>query len=460
MRLVEKTKRLLRLAKHLAFSTTLLAVSACTTAPPPGTVPADPAELDSPEPVIQVNPYDVRIDPTELPVVNPDRDLWSRVRRQLSFEVPDHPEVRRAIAQFQKQRRFAELITPRAERYLYYLVTEVERRGLPMDLALLPLVESSLDPFAYSYQRAAGLWQFMPATADELGMRRDWWFDARLDVRESTRYALDLLSDYHAEFGGDWFLALAAYNGGKYRLRRAIARNKEHGEPSDYWSLSLPRETRRYVPRLLAIAKLIGEGGSQFELPPIANQPAFSAVSTGGQIELLRVADIGGMSLNELRSYNPGQLRWATAPRGSGEVLVPIEHAARTRRALDQLPREERVTWERYRIRSGDSLIRIARKFDTQVGLLREVNNLRGNMIRAGDTLMIPNNETWRDSLSLSRTEKRGIERRYKVRSGDSLYTIARRFNLDMADLISWNQLDPGRYLQPGQSLTLYLREG
>ncbi|MEM6484134.1 MAG: LysM peptidoglycan-binding domain-containing protein [Pseudomonadota bacterium] len=458
--LAPRIKRVRRFLEKLALLKVVLAVSACTTVSPPGTGPADPEPLERPEAVVKADPYDVRIDPSKLPLVRPDQDLWLRVRRQLRFEVPDHPEVQRAVAQLRKQRRFAELITPRAKRYLYYLVTEVERRGLPMDLALLPLVESSLDPFAYSYQRAAGLWQFMPATADELGMRRDWWFDARLDVRESTRYALDLLSDYHSEFGGDWYLALAAYNGGKYRVRRAIARNKERGEPTTYWALSLPRETRRYVPRLLAIASLLSEGDSAFDLPPIPNQPAFSAVSTGGQIELLRIADIGGMSLNELRSYNPGQLRWATAPRGSGEILVPIEYAARTRKALEQLPQEERVTWEHYRIRSGDSLIRIARKFDTQVGLLREVNNLRGNLIRAGDTLMIPNNEAWRESLSLSREERRGIERRYRVRNGDSLYTIARRFNLDMADLISWNKLDPGRYLQPGQSLTLYLREG
>ncbi|MEO0438847.1 MAG: LysM peptidoglycan-binding domain-containing protein [Pseudomonadota bacterium] len=395
------------------------------------------------------------------PTIERDQDLWDRVRGQLNLPVPDNTRVQEAITHFERQRRFAELIAPRAERYLYYLVTEVERRGLPVELALLPLVESSLDPFAYSYQRAAGLWQFMPGTADHLGMRRDWWYDARLDIRDSTHFALDLLSSLYEEFDQDWYLALAAYNAGKYRIRRAVKNNLSRGLATDYWSLKLPRETQRYVPRLLALSTLLRNAEAPgFALPPLPNQPAFTAVTTGGQIELLRVAQLTGLRLNELRQFNPGQLRWATAPNGSDEILVPLSHAARARAALAELPEDERVTWEHYRIRSGDSLIRIAKRFDTQVGLLRDVNNIRGNLIRAGDTLMIPNNAAWQESLALAQKANLGVARNYRVRSGDSLYKIAQRFNIDLEDIISWNRLDPKRYLQPGQSLTLYLREG
>ena len=435
---------------HLMLLLTAM-LGGCATAPDETTKPQNAATEVSDTPLTEAR--------AAAPFVT-EQDLWRRIEKQLSFPIPDNERVQNARSALSKQRRFAELITPRAERYLYHLVVEVERRGLPIELALLPLIESSLDPFAYSYQRAAGLWQFMPATADYLGMRRDWWFDARLDVRASTAYALDLLHSLYEEFDQDWFLALAAYNAGKYRVRRSVRKNKNKGLAADYWSLSLPRETRRYVPRLLAVASLLkAPSGEGLDLPPIPNRPAFAAIPTGGQIELLRVAKLSGVRQAEQRQFNPGELRWATAPQGSGEILVPIYRAAEARQALAALPASERVTWEHYRIRSGDSLIRIAKRFDTQVGLLREVINLRGYLIRACDTLMIPNNAAWRASLAMADAGTTGVERNYRVRSGDSLYKIAQRFDLDVDDIITWNQLDPRRYLQPGQSLTLYLGE-
>ncbi|GAB5414368.1 MAG: LysM peptidoglycan-binding domain-containing protein [Congregibacter sp.] len=392
--------------------------------------------------------------------VSPPEDIWERIRPQLSFHTMHNAQIAAARQHYLNQPRFMELIAPRAQRYLYFLVAEVERRQLPIELALLPLVESALNPFAYSHQRAAGLWQIMPGTADYLGMRRDWWFDGRLDLRESTRFALDYLESLNQEFDGDWLLTLAAYNSGKGRVMRAIRKNKAAGKPLNYWALDLPRETRRYVPRLIALSTLIAfDEALGVTLPPVANQPTFSAVDTGGQIEMLRVAQLLGMELTELRRFNPGQLRWATAPHGNDELLLPIALAQRAREALAELPKEERVTWEHYRIRRGDSLITIAKRFDTQVGLLREVNNIRGNLIRAGDTLMIPNSEAWEQSLAMAKTGRTGIRRAYRVRSGDSLYVIASRFNVTIDDIITWNRLDPNRYLQPGQSLTLYVGE-
>jgi membrane-bound lytic murein transglycosylase D len=337
----------------------------------------------------------------------------------------------------------------------------VERRDMPIEVALLPLVESALNPFAYSSQRAAGLWQFMPATADYLGMRRDWWFDARLDVRESTTYALDYLHGLSEEFDGDWLLALAAYNAGKGRVLRAREKNRRAGLAEDFWSLSLPRETRHYVPRLIALSTIIAFNEAlEVELPPIPNHPAFVAVDTGGQIEMLRASELAQLPLLELRRFNPGYLRWATLPDRQHDLLVPPYAAARLRQGLAGLGPGDRVTWQHYRIRRGDSLIRIARRFDTEVALLQEVNNLRGNFIRAGDTLMIPSSSEWRQSLALAEAGKTGIRRGYRVQRGDSLYTIASRFNVTIDELISWNDLDPERYLQPGQALTLYLEGG
>jgi membrane-bound lytic murein transglycosylase D len=389
----------------------------------------------------------------------PPSDVWERIRRQLQLHTLHNARIGAEREHYLAQSRYIDLVAPRAQLYLYYLVAEVEQRDMPIEIALLPLVESALDPLARSPQGAAGLWQFMPGTADHLGMRRDWWFDARLDLRASTGHALDYLESLHEDFDGDWLLALAAYNSGKARVRRAVARNQRAGKPSDFWSLDLPRETRRYVPRLVALSTLIAfDRALGLELPPIPNTPALVAVDTGGQIEMLRVAQLAGLELIDLRRPNAGQLRWATAPDGDNTLLVPASRAATLRSALAELPASERVTWEHYRIRRGDSLIRIASRFDTQVGLLREVNNLRGNMIRAGDTLMIPNSAAWEESLALAdRGGGNSVRRGYTVRRGDSLYEIASRFDVSIDEIISWNKLDPLRYLQPGQSLTLFL---
>lgn len=441
-----------RRARALFLALLAAVVSACQTAPviEDAQATVDVASLDAsdvsePAPEIQRDPP-------------PPDDLWERIRPQLVFNTLDNAQVDAARDYYLEQPRHLELIAPRAERYLYYLVTEVEKRRLPIELALLPMVESALNPFAYSGQRAAGLWQIMPGTADDLGVQRDWWYDGRLDLRESTRHALDHLEALNSEFDGDWLLTLAAYNAGKYRVRSALKRNREAGKNTDFWSLKLPQETRRYVPRLIAISSLIASDEALgVTLPPVPNRPVFAPIDTGGQIEMLRLAQLSGLNLTELRRFNPGQLRWATAPREGDEILLPLAVAGRARTALAELPADQRVTWEHYRIRQGDSLIRIARRFDTQVGLLREVNKIRGNMIRAGDTVMIPNSDAWEQSLALASAGTAGVKRDYKVRSGDSLYVIAQRFDVTVDDIIGWNKIDPQRYLKPGQALTLFL---
>ncbi len=408
-----------------------------------------------------------RVTAVDTPVASaapeaPPEDLWERMRRGLDWRAENNPAVRSARDAYLAQPLYLRVVGQRAQRYLHYIVEEVESRNMPMEIALLPLVESTLDPFAISPQQAAGLWQIMPATAKYLGMETDWWYDDRFDLRNSTRVALDYLEGLHADFNGDWLLALAAYNAGKGRVSGAVRRNAARGQPTDYWSLPLPRETRRYVPRLLALSEIIRNADDLgAELPPVANAPAFIAVSTGGQIELQRAAQLAGVEIATLRNYNPGHLRWATAPERN-EILLPALHAERFSRAVATLPIDERVSWSHYRIRSGDHLGGIARRFDTQVELLREVNGIDGHFIRAGDTLLIPRRGNWRGSLDLARraSVERERERAYRVRSGDSLYRIANRFNVTIDDLVSWNKIDPSDYLRPGQTLTLFVSGG
>ncbi len=406
-----------------------------------------------------LEPIEVTSERVALPAP-PPTDLWQRLRPQLSWHDIDHDAVDAARNNFLKQSNYLPVIAERADFYLFHIVESVEARGLPAELALLPLVESSLNPFASSPSRAAGLWQIMPATGRYLGLSQDWWYDGRRDVRDSTRVALDYLEQLHARFEGDWLLALAAYNAGKGRVARAQRKNAERGKPTDYWSLPLPRETRHYVPKLLALSQIIAEPERYgIEIPAVPNKPAFEIADTGGQLELLRAAELVGIELSTLRAYNPGQLRWATSPDMPPEILLPVGLKAQFEDGVAQLTEEDRVRWNHYRIERGDSLIRIAKRFDVQVRLLKEVNGIRGSHIRAGDTLMIPNGNGWAESLALASAEP-AQARGYRVRHGDSLYRIAGKFNVSINDIISWNALDPGKYLQPGQRLTLYVRGG
>jgi membrane-bound lytic murein transglycosylase D len=441
-----------------AFSLAAL-LAACQSAPPVGD---ESAQAPTPrEQVAGIYGPEKAPKPTKAAPLRPATDLWERIRRELTWQSIHNARVGQARDAYLRQPNYFPVVAERAQRYLHYIVEEVERRDMPMEIALLPLVESTLDPFAYSSQQAAGLWQIMPATAKHYGVNRNWWYDGRLDLRESTAFALDYLEALHAEFDNDWLLALAAYNSGKGRVGRARAANEKRGKPTDYWSLDLPRETRHYVPRLIALSAIIRYPETfAVTLPPIPNAPAFDIAETGGQIEMLRAAELAGLELADLRALNPGQLRWATSPDHAQELLLPAGIGDRFRQQVAQLTPDDRVSWQHYRIRRGDSLIRIAKQFNTEVGLLREVNNIRGNLIRAGDTMMIPEGSAWASSLALADAGKTRSQKGYRVRRGDSLYGIATRFDVSIDEIITWNALDPGKYLQPGQTLTLYVSGG
>lgn len=396
---------------------------------------------------------------TEPSAISPEdhEDLWARIRVGLSWEAPEDGLVEEALAHYLAQPAYVEVIGERGALYLHHIVEEVERRQMPLELALLPLVESTLNPYARSPQYALGLWQIMPATGKHLGINSDWWYDGRRDIRESTAAALDYLQSLHDALDGDWMLAIAAYNSGIGRVTRAIANNEAAGKSTDFWSLPLPPETRAYVPRLLALSSLVANPESwDLALPPLANAPAFVPVATTGQIELARAAELAGMELTQLQALNPGHLRWATAPSVQ-ELLLPPERARTFKTRLASLDADELVQWQRYQVRPGDTLGQIARTFGVEVAALRQANNLRGSLIRAGANLMIPRagGATPRPRLALAGD---AAERQaYQVRRGDSLYRIANQFKVSIEDIISWNALNPGAYLQPGQLLTLYV---
>jgi membrane-bound lytic murein transglycosylase D len=327
------------------------------------------------------------------------------------------------------------------------------------------VVESAYRPFAYSSGRAAGLWQFIPSTGLHYGLKQTWWYDGRRDIVASTHAALDYLERLHGLFS-DWELALAAYNAGEGTVGRAIRANRSRGLPTDYWNLPLSRETQAYVPRLLAIRALVADPARyNLDLRSIPDEPYLTVVEVGTQIDLALAAELADISVDDLYQLNPGFNRWATDPDGPHLLVVPIASASRFESALSELPPQRRVKWHRYQIARGDSLISIANRHHTTVEVLRQVNELQGNTIRAGQHLIVPmasksaEHYTQSASQRLAQVQSRqrpGQKRMHTVKQGDTLWGIARSYGVSTDQLTAWNGLSARDTLQPGQSLAIW----
>ncbi len=397
-------------------------------------------------------------------------EFWPRVRANYQLDLnATNPRVEAQRNWYLKHPKYLQRVLDRAEPYIFYIFEQIEQRGLPGELLFLPIVESAFDPFAYSHGRASGMWQFIPGTAKMFGLKQTWWYDGRRDVIASTKAALDYLTALAKRFDGNWLLALAAYNSGAGTVSKAIKRNKRAGKPTDFWSLKLPRETRAYVPKLVALAQIFKHPDQYgVALKPIATERQFDIVDVGGQIDMAQAARLAGITLEQLYRYNPGFNRWATDPDGPHYLLIPIDHSADFKAKLAQLPPHERITWVRYTIKKGDSLIKIAKRHNVTPKLLRDINHLHNNRIVAGKTLMIPQAQGSQSEYSLSlksRLEKiksRNISGKqkqvYVVKSGDSLWDIARLYKVSHRKLAKWNGMAPNDTLRVGQKLVVWTK--
>ncbi len=397
-------------------------------------------------------------------------DLWSRIRSGFALDHSvSNERVQAQLEWYRSHPSYIERVVDRGSRYLHYIVTETEKRGLPTELALLPVVESAFDPFAYSHGRAAGLWQFIPSTGKYFGLTQSWWHDERRDVVAATDAALTYLERLAKRFDGDYTLALAAYNSGGGTVSSAIRRNTQRGKATDFWALDLPRETRHYVPKLIALAKIFDDPAAHgIQLPPLEDKPYFEIVDTGSQIDLAQAATLAGVDVDEIYLLNPSFNRWATTPEGPHRLLVPAENAERFRTSLAALDPATRVSWESYRIVSGDSLIGIARKFGTTPDVLREVNKLNGNLIRAGQQLVIPKASKGSSAYVLSASQRlarqqarggrnsNGTRVDYRVQRGDTFWDIAREHGVSVRQVAAWNGMAPGDPLIPGKKLVIW----
>lgn len=405
----------------------------------------------------------------QQPVLN-DFHLWDRVLKNFKLDLDqDNPRIRAQLNWYKKHPKYLARVFTRAERYMFHVIEEIEARNLPGELALLPVVESAFDPFAYSHGRASGIWQFIPSTARYFGLKNDWWYDGRRDIIDSTDKALYYLDRLNTRFKGDWMHALAAYNAGGGNVNKAIRKNREAGKSTSYWHLRLPRETQAYVPKLIALAKLVRDADKYgLTLKPIANKPYFAAVKTGGQIDLAEAARMAEISINDLYLLNPGFSQWATSPDGPHRLLVPVEKAQIFEQNLAQLPPAKRLSWQRYKVKSGDSLIRIAKKFNTTPQMIRNSNNIRGNSIRAGSRLLIPIPKASAGHYALSagqRLERKqnydrsgngGKKVEHTVKSGDSFWSLSRKHKVGMRELARWNGMAPTDTLRPGKKLIIW----
>ncbi len=396
----------------------------------------------------------------------PEPAIWDHLASRFQIVDRYHPRLLQHVLWFKSHPDYLQRALERAQPFLHLILTEVERRGLPGELALLPVIESAFRPYAYSHGSAAGLWQFIPSTARMYGLKINWWYDGRRDVAASTRAALHFLEDMHTEFG-DWPLALASYNTGAGNLKKRMQRNREAGKPLDFWSLDLPNETEGYVPRLLALAQILEERQRHgLKLPYIADRPAVLEVDAGSQIDLSLAAELAEMELDALYELNPGYDRWATPPKGPHRFLLPLAVASRFRNRLAEIPHKRRVEWTRYTIQPGDSLGLIAQRFGTTSAAIRAANDLHSNLIRIGDHLMIRVARRASDAYTyhadaredrLRNQPRSGQRTLHEVRSGESLWDIARKHRLEVSDIAQWNGMAPKDVLRTGRELVLWL---
>jgi membrane-bound lytic murein transglycosylase D len=403
-------------------------------------------------------------------------DIWAHSRGGMAFPDVDHPAVKAELKWYAKRPEYIQRTTDRARLYLGYIVHEARRRKLPLELTLLPVVESAFQPYARSPAGAMGIWQFMRSTGIHYGLKQTRWQDARRDIVQATRAAFDYLEKLHKDMKGDWLLAVAAYNAGEGNVLRAVRRNKARGKPIDFFSLSLPAETRAYVPRLLAFSQLVANPKAYgIKLDAIDDWPYFEQVPTGGQIDLAKAAKMAGITLNELMLLNPALIRGSTDPAGPHSLLLPRESVDTFRTALATAPPPQPRDESLVRVARGDTLSLIAEQHGISVANLKSANDLHSSTIRIGQKLRVPGatsaasasasaSATQSATQSLSAEVRKGIEtaRRneqrttYRVRGGDSLWSIAKKYKISVSRIRRWNGLRKKNVLRTGQKLVIW----
>ena len=437
-------------------------------APVPAPVPATPAVEPSAAAVRPPLPFEGErrevkeplrgikaVDGTVAPV-----DLWQRIRAGFAMADLDNALVRRKTREYAANPDYLQRMFDRSRFYLYHIVHEIEKRGLPTELALLPMVESAFNPLAYSRAHASGLWQFIPGTGRRFELEQNWWYDARRDVVDSTDAALDYLTKLY-KMHGDWHLALASYNWGENAVARAVAKNRKAKKRTDYSSLRMPKETRHYVPKLQALKNIIAAPAKYgINLDPIPNEPYFTVLNQPPALDVALAARLAEMPVEEFVALNPGFSRPFIRSGEGTRIILPSDRVSVFHDNLSRHDPAELVSWEVYQPEKGETLAKIAAKFEMSLLELKRVNGIPQQSSRVPATLVVPiEAEAGAVGAKLPimyAAPVAAVRHVHRVKSGDTLGGIAKRYRVRVSDLKRWNPST--RVLRIGQKI--YIRAG
>ncbi|MES1982619.1 MAG: transglycosylase SLT domain-containing protein [Pseudomonadota bacterium] len=387
------------------------------------------------------------------------RDLWQRIREGYAMPALDSALIARHEQWYASRPEYVARMVERSQRYLHFIVDEVEKRGMPTEIALLPMIESAFNPSAYSIGHASGIWQFIPSTGKNFGLQQNWWYDGRRDIISATKGALDYLQKLHEQFG-DWELALAAYNSGEGAVLRAQESNHRKGLPTDYASLKLSSETRNYVPKLLAIKNIISNPKKfGLTLQPLLNGPYFAAVTTSRHIDVKLAAELAEISVDEFNALNPAHNRPVILQENATTLLLPVNKAEIFRINLENYSKSL-VSWQAYQSKKGERLDKLAPRFGMTLDKLRSINGLsQRTRLSSGQALLVPLNGNANIQFAAFNTHYIAGERpagrtiTHTVRKGETLSMVSRRYRVHLAQLQDWN--NGVTNIRPGQRLTI-----
>jgi membrane-bound lytic murein transglycosylase D len=436
---------------------------------PPETVRTAPPSLPSYRLPSDIPLSDIGTAETTLPGVttlDAPADLWDRIRRGFAMPDLDGDLVRAQEQWYATRPDYMQRMTERSSRYLFHIVEEIERRNMPMELALLPFIESAFNPQAVSSARAAGMWQFMPATGQSFDLKQNAFRDDRRDVLASTRAALDYLQQLHGRFG-DWHLALAAYNWGQGNVNRAITRNQRAGLPTGYTDLNMPLETRMYVPKLQAVKNIMAQPESfNTTLPLIGNHPFFDTVALQRDMDVALIARLAEVDEKDFRALNPSLRHPVVMAAGTPHVLLPWDNAVIFQNNL-QSHTGPLASWTAWVVPTTMTVAQAAARVGMSEAQLRQVNNIPPRMrVRAGSSLLVSRSDKRNDDVPVHVADNGQINfqpdvvlRRttVKARKGDNLARLARRYGVSAVSVADWNKLAVNAALKPGQAITLML---
>lgn len=421
----------------------------------------NPAVIDT----VSVSPTHTTRYQMPAPVVEQYQDVWEKIQHAQAIDVHDDAEVRKQRQFFDDKQKFMTQVSQRAEPFLYYIVSELEKRNMPLELALLPIVESGYNPLAQA-NGPAGLWQMIPATGRNFGLTITSAYDGRKDALASTDAVLNYLQHLYDTLDKDWINAVAAYNTGELVIKAAIDKNKAKGKPTDFWSLGIPAKRVQTVPKWLAFIQIIRAPNHYgLSVKPIKNQPFLDRIPAPNGVDLSQIAQAAGLSTAALKTYNPGFRKGFIPNTGKYQIALPLENIGPYQDNQDSLVAQKQSESQSYKVKSGDSLGVIATKFDMSVKALKQLNNLSSDRLNIGQELYVTANgddtkinaDTKHSQASSNQSAKPKASstkaKTYKVKSGDSLDKIARKHKVKLADLMQWNQLNAKSIIKPGQEL-------